>query len=166
MFIQYFINAGLMGSDEANAIMEVNSNYLLQKLPLCLLKHINVKHTRIGICMQREIQQSAMAFLRSMGKCKKDVTLLLTHWSYVFPALTHRDCDTPSVICYDLVWFLLYFSDKYRYNIYNNSTISIPSHIGLICHFDIMKGKHKWTHTWHEVHSSCRHQGMISIMVP
>ena len=26
----------------------------------------------------------------SMGKCKKDVTPLLTHWSYVFLALTHR----------------------------------------------------------------------------
>ena len=25
-----------------------------------------------------------------MGKCKKDVTPLLTHWSYVFLALTHR----------------------------------------------------------------------------
>ena len=36
-------------------------------------------------------------------------------------------------------WFLLYYSDKYRYNIYNNSTISIPSHIGLICHFNIIK---------------------------
>ena len=26
----------------------------------------------------------------SMGQCKKDVTPLLTHWSYVFLALTHR----------------------------------------------------------------------------
>ena len=26
----------------------------------------------------------------SMGLCKKDVTPLLTHWSYVFRALTHR----------------------------------------------------------------------------
>ena len=42
---------------------------------------------------------------------------------------------------FDLIWFLLYYSDKYRYNIYNNSTISIPSHIGLICHFNIMKEK-------------------------
>ena len=25
-----------------------------------------------------------------MGWCKKDVTPLLTHWSYVFLALTHR----------------------------------------------------------------------------
>ena len=40
-----------------------------------------------------------------------------------------------------LVWFLLYYSDKYRYNICNHSTISIPSHIGLICHFNIMKEK-------------------------
>ena len=28
---------------------------------------------------------------RSMGYCKKDVTPLLTHWSYVCFALTHRD---------------------------------------------------------------------------
>ena len=26
----------------------------------------------------------------SMGECKKDVTPLLTHWSYVFLALNHR----------------------------------------------------------------------------
>ena len=26
----------------------------------------------------------------SLAKCKKDVTPLLTHWSYVFLALTHR----------------------------------------------------------------------------
>ena len=32
--------------------------------------------------------------IRSMGSCKKDVTPLLTHWSYVFLALTHRD-DVP-----------------------------------------------------------------------
>ena len=25
-----------------------------------------------------------------MGECKKEVTPLLTHWSYVFLALTHR----------------------------------------------------------------------------
>ena len=28
--------------------------------------------------------------MKSMGKCKKDVTTLLMHWSYVFLALTHR----------------------------------------------------------------------------
>ena len=26
----------------------------------------------------------------TMGYCKKDITPLLTHWSYVFLALTHR----------------------------------------------------------------------------
>ena len=25
-----------------------------------------------------------------MGQCKKDITPLLTHWSYVFLALTHQ----------------------------------------------------------------------------
>ena len=29
-------------------------------------------------------------FQISMGYCKKDVTPLLTHWSYIFLALTHR----------------------------------------------------------------------------
>ena len=29
--------------------------------------------------------------IKSMGKCKKDVTPLLTHWSYVFLTLTHRN---------------------------------------------------------------------------
>ena len=38
----------------------------------------------------------AMA-LMSMGWCKKDVTPLLTHWSYVFLALTHR-CNHDDVI--------------------------------------------------------------------
>ena len=28
---------------------------------------------------------------RSMGSCKKDVTQLLTHWSYAFLVLIHRD---------------------------------------------------------------------------
>ena len=30
----------------------------------------------------------------SMALCQKDVTPLLTHWSYVFLALTHQ-CDIP-----------------------------------------------------------------------
>ena len=29
--------------------------------------------------------------MKSMGECKKDVTPLLTHWSYIFLALTHRN---------------------------------------------------------------------------
>ena len=32
-----------------------------------------------------------------MGKCKKDVTPLLTHWSYIFLALTHRYCTQTSL---------------------------------------------------------------------
>ena len=35
----------------------------------------------VGACQGTDI---------SMGLCKKDVTPLLTHWSYVFLALTHR----------------------------------------------------------------------------
>ena len=36
-----------------------------------------------------------------MGKCKKDITPLLTHWSYVFLALTHRNgVDYLLVVCH------------------------------------------------------------------
>ena len=38
--------------------------------------------------------QSGESVNRSMGWCNKDITPLLTHWSYVFLALTHRD-DIP-----------------------------------------------------------------------
>ena len=43
---------------------------------------------------------------------KKDVTPLLTHWSYVFLALSHRYYDLPScvsmaVVPYDLSWYRL-----------------------------------------------------------
>ena len=37
--------------------------------------------------------------IRSKGKCKKDVTPLLTHWSYVFLALTHWDAHVFVLLC-------------------------------------------------------------------
>ena len=33
-----------------------------------------------------------------MGKCKKDVTPLLMHWSYIFIALTHQYMDQMNVL--------------------------------------------------------------------
>ena len=42
-------------------------------------------------CGQTRIHDELMI---SMGQCKKDVTPLLTHWSYVILALTHRYITT------------------------------------------------------------------------
>ena len=39
------------------------------------------------------------ACYRAMGECKKDVTPVLMHWSYVFLALTHRRCPIESQHC-------------------------------------------------------------------
>ena len=33
----------------------------------------------------------------SMGQCKKDVTPLLTRWSYIFLALTHPYCSSSHI---------------------------------------------------------------------
>ena len=52
-----------------------------------------------------------------MGECKKDVTLLLTHWSYIFLALTHRYDDVD--------W--LYFSAY--------STVTASQHLTYLSHF-------------------------------
>ena len=42
-------------------------------------------------------------FLISMGYCKKDVTPLLTYWSYVFLALTHRYASDHGACVHDLL---------------------------------------------------------------
>ena len=62
-----------------------------QKKPIIIYNHLcqhadglqgnNVVHSKN--CQQCWVSNS-------MGLCKKDVTPLLTHWSYVFLALTHR----------------------------------------------------------------------------
>ena len=43
---------------------------------------------KVQLCTQRHHSDTNHDI--SMGKCKKDVTPLLTHWSYVFLALTRR----------------------------------------------------------------------------
>ena len=87
------------------------------KIPQCGYMEHGLKYTCIATYVQKPIAPSAIlynlqplgapAFMRlvycdrwisytthriyiSMGYCKKDVTPLLTHWSYVFLALTHR----------------------------------------------------------------------------
>ena len=46
----------------------------------------------------RETHRCNVATYKSMGWCKKDVTPLLTHWSYVFLALTHGIVKTTKKI--------------------------------------------------------------------
>ena len=41
--------------------------------------------------------------ITSMDQCKKDVTPLLTHWSYVFLALTHR-LVLPNIAQFENPW--------------------------------------------------------------
>ena len=52
-----------------------------------------------------------------------------TNSSYTVPGRMHLQSD----------WFL-YYSDKYRYNkVQTHKAINIPSHIGLISHYDIWR---------------------------
>ena len=46
-------------------------------------------------------------FMRSMGRCKKDVTPFLTHLSCVFLALTHRNENTFCTRTFMCPWWLL-----------------------------------------------------------
>ena len=46
----------------------------------CILKYLIRKNFFLSFSM----------FNIPMGWCRKDITPLLTHWSYVFPALTHQ----------------------------------------------------------------------------
>ena len=48
-------------------------------------------HFKVAVTLIEKINNSVFFdTIISMGKCKEDVTPLLTHWSYVFLALTHR----------------------------------------------------------------------------
>ena len=53
---------------------------------------MNISHNHIDYTLQVHLITPCDI---SMGWCKKDITLLLMHWSYVFPALTHLYSDTP-----------------------------------------------------------------------
>ena len=57
-----------------------NKHHDTSMKPLLIFQHI----------VQYHWSREKTAHKISMGQCKKDVTPLLTHWSYVFLALTHR----------------------------------------------------------------------------
>ena len=48
-------------------------------------------HAKLHMSAFLTVHYSAVILVKSMGWCKKDVTPLLTHWSYIFIALTHRN---------------------------------------------------------------------------
>ena len=52
----------------------------------------------ISVTLKYSVYSFGVPLIRSMGFCKKDITPLLTHWSYVFLALTHWD---------DIYWHLI-----------------------------------------------------------
>ena len=65
--------------------------YFYDFVPLCLFLSAN------SACHPDEI--------KSMGQCKKGVTPLRTHWSYVFLALTHRIVQISRVhTLWNVVW--------------------------------------------------------------
>ena len=64
---------------------------------LCLQQHIYIEMTSWFPVSQHSTETNMVIIL--MGLFKKDITPLLTHWSYVFLALTHRYYLMMSVIC-------------------------------------------------------------------
>ena len=58
---------------------------------------------------------------KSMGYHKKDVTPLLTHWSYVFFALTHRNGFISFVLWWSEYWPVVEF---YHVSTYLNDNLS------------------------------------------
>ena len=52
-------------------------------------------------CVKRvKVSCGMQWYVESMGECKKDVTPLLTHWSYVFLPLTHRNVVNGLYCCF------------------------------------------------------------------
>ena len=83
-----------------------NSPYLVDPYWCIAISSINTKHA---------------VEAKSMGWCKKDVTPFLTHWSYVFLALTIRNDEIPFVFypwvsMYNFRWdyFPLYIYNSYK----------------------------------------------------
>ena len=68
--------------------------------------------------------------LVSMAKYKKDVTPLLTHWSYVFLTLTHRCVPTP--LCWITGSFMLYHKARNTAPLCRNRAINSPSSVGIL----------------------------------
>ena len=61
-----------------------------------------------------------------MSLCKKDVTRLLTHWSYIFPALSHRFLGYPQAEIWQM--FLLYSCNQILKGSHNSWHIANWSH--------------------------------------
>ena len=62
-------------------LQNINTSNILTSFPqVCKIFHLIMRYV---------YTKCPMTAMISMGWCKKDVTPLLTHWSYVFLALTH-----------------------------------------------------------------------------
>ena len=61
---------------------------------------------RFGLLAVCDNMFSSLQNFKSMGLCKKDITPLLTHWSYVFLAITHRN-DILHIAQVSMHWFLV-----------------------------------------------------------
>ena len=59
-------------------------------MPLDLIDNISSGNGSVPSDNKAESKLTQISVVISMGLCKKDVTPLLTHWSYIFLALTHR----------------------------------------------------------------------------
>ena len=79
----------------------------------------------------------------SMGKYKKDVTPLLTHWSFVFLALNHRcvdSCTATMWLCFffELLWCaILYMPDHF----YSHDDVIEWKHF--LCYWPFVRGIHR-----------------------
>ena len=61
-----------------------------------------------------------------MGQCKRDITLLLTHWSYIFLALTHWYVNIAAV------WFSQFSVLQYFDGLVQDCIISSPSSMEML----------------------------------
>ena len=76
-------------SGRVNILLEQELNILLEKKLIMMLEQ------KLNILLEQKMvvidsHKRYPAAIMSVGYCKKDVTPLLTHWSYVFLALTNR----------------------------------------------------------------------------
>ena len=83
-----------------------------------------------------------------MALCKKDVTPLLMHWSYIFLALTHRVNTTGNSMTLFFFFFSfclkLHHCDKEKRN-----------HVVLLRYWGLFALSHSWHHDW--IHLLCEH---------
>ena len=94
----------------------------------------------------------------SMGWCKKDVTPLLTHWSYIFPALTHR-YTTPAVPFVYLINILnhIHLSSVPPIHLCMNSQLPSPIHPSYFLSFHISTLSSSLLSFWDPAIQPCVH---------